>query len=182
MKVTPRVAAQPTPSSDAERARPAVARPAAAPAGAAPLDEATARASVEKFFAAFAAHDLKGLEAGYAPNAQFKDDMFTLTKRSSILKMWEGAPPFKAFKSEILEVKGNEVHARWVVDYEMFGNPIHNEIDSRLTLDNQGRITSQREDWDERKWMSQALPAVPRFLQPVAYFFMRPLLSMKMGG
>jgi len=159
-----------------------VRAPAAKVTPPAQLDEAAARAAVEKFFAAFAAHDLKGLEAAYAPNATFKDDMFDLSKRSSILKMWAGAPPFESFEAEILGVNGNEVHARWVVDYEMFGNPIHNEIDSRITLDAQGRIVSQREDWDERRWMSQALPAVPRFLQPVAYFFMRPLLSMKMGG
>ncbi|MBL8951039.1 MAG: nuclear transport factor 2 family protein [Myxococcaceae bacterium] len=182
MKVAPRVAAQPPPPAEAAPVRAAVTKPAATPTGAATLDEATARASVEKFFAAFAAHDLKGLDAAYAPNAKFKDDMFDLEKKSSILKMWKGAPPFESFKSEIISVKGNEVHAKWVVDYEMFGNKIHNEIDSRLTLDDQGRITSQREDWDERRWMSQALPVVPKFLQPVAYFFMRPLLNMQMGG
>ena len=144
--------------------------------------EARNRAAVERFFKAFATKDLKGLEAAYAPDVKFKDDMFTLSKRSSVMKMWEGAPPFKTFQSEILEVKGNEVRARWTVDYEMFGKPVHNVIESRLTLDDQGRITSQQEDWDERKWMKQALPLIPRFLQPVAYAVMRPLLSWQMGG
>ena len=62
------------------------------------------RTRSERFFAAFQAHDLKGLEAAYHPDAKFKDDMFDLTRRSSILKMWEGAPPFKGFKAEILGV------------------------------------------------------------------------------
>lgn len=180
MKVAPRVVTQPSPMPEAAKAK--AAKSTTAPAGQASLDEATARASVERFFTAFSTHDMKGLEAAYAPNAEFKDDMFDLSKRSSILKMWSGAPPFASFKSEILEVKGNEVHSKWVVDYELFGNKIHNEIDSHMTLDSQGRITSQREDWDEQRWMSQALPVVPKFLQPVAYFFMRPILSMKMGG
>lgn len=182
MRVPPQSAGRVVSTPQTRDAALARATQATTPTPAPVLDEATARASVERFFAAFAAHDMKGLEAAYRPDAKFKDDMFNLTRRSSILKMWEGAPPFKSFKSEILGVNGNEVHARWVVDYEMFGNEIHNEIDSRLTLDSQGRIASQREDWDERKWMSQALPAIPRFLQPVAYFFMRPILNMKMGG
>ncbi len=182
MRVPPQSAGRVVSTPQPREPAPARSAQPAEPASPAVLDEATARASVERFFAAFAAHDLKGLEAAYRPDAKFKDDMFDLTRRSSILKMWEGAPPFKSFKSEILAVNGNEVHARWVVEYEMFGNPIHNEIDSRLTLDSQGRIASQREDWDERRWMSQALPAIPRFLQPVAYFFMRPILNMKMGG
>lgn len=145
-------------------------------------DETRARAAVGAFFKAFEAHDKQALEAAYAPNVRFHDDMFTLSKRDSVMKMWGGAPPFKKFDAEILEVKGNEVHARWTVDYEMFGNPIHNVIDSKLTLDDQGRIVSQQEHWDPEKWMSQALPVIPKFLQGAAYFVMRPLLSWRMGG
>lgn len=171
-------------------AKPAAAAEAVAPTGWAAKtgatspakEEARSRAAADAFFKAFASHDMKGLEAAYAPNVKFNDDMFTLTRRESVLKMWSGAPPFKSFDAEILDVKGNEVTARWTVDYEMFGNKIHNVIDSKLTFDDQGRITSQQENWDERKWMSQALPLIPKFLQPAAYFVMRPLLSWRMGG
>ncbi|MFT3711692.1 MAG: nuclear transport factor 2 family protein [Archangium sp.] len=144
--------------------------------------EAKTRAAAEGFFKAFGSHDLKTLDASYAPNAKFHDDMFTLTKKDSVMKMWTSAPPFKKFDAEIIDVKGNEVHARWTCDYEMFGNKVHNVIDSKLTFDDQGRITSQQEHWDTQKWMSQALPIVPRFLQGAAYFVMRPLLSWQMGG
>lgn len=182
MKVQPRIAPAPSKTPDAAPVKAAALKPATKPAAPAPLDEATARSKVEAFFKAFENHDRQGLEAAYAPNAKFHDDMFTLTKRSSILEMWKGAPPFKTFKAEILDVKGNEVHAKWVAEYKIFGRDVHNEIDSHLTLDGEGRITSQQEDWDEKKWMSQALPVIPRFLQGAAYFVMRPLLSMKMGG
>jgi hypothetical protein len=144
--------------------------------------EARTRAAAETFFKAFGGRDLNTLEAAYAPDVKFKDDMFTLTKRSSVMKMWEGAPPFKAFNAEILSVKGNEVTAKWTCDYEMFGNKIHNVIESKLTFDDQGRITSQQENWDEKKWMKQALPFIPSFLQGAAYMVMRPLLSSRMGG
>lgn len=144
--------------------------------------EARTRAAADTFFKAFGSKDLKGLEAAYAPNVQFKDDMFTLSKRESVMKMWSGAPKFETFNAEVLDVKGNEVTARWTVDYEMFGNKIHNVIESKLTFDDQGRITSQKENWDETKWMKQALPFIPKFLQPAAYFVMRPLLSWQMGG
>jgi hypothetical protein len=144
--------------------------------------EARTRAAAEAFFKAFGSKDLKTLEGAYAPDVKFKDDMFTLSKRSSVMKMWEGAPPFKTFDAQILDVKGNEVTARWTVDYEMFGNKIHNVVESKLTFDAQGRITSQREDWNEQKWMKQALPFIPKFLQGAAYAVMRPILSARMGG
>ncbi len=144
--------------------------------------EARNTAAATRFFDAFHRHDLATLEQMYRPDAKFKDDMFTLSKRSSILKMWGGAPPFASFKAEVLEAKGDQVKARWVVDYEMFGNTIHNEIDSTLTFDAEGRVASQDEHWDPSKWMSQALPLIPKFLQPAAYAVMRPLLSMQMGG
>ena len=144
--------------------------------------EARNRAAAEAFFKAFGSRDLKTLEGAYAADVKFKDDMFTLSKRSSVMKMWEGAPPFKTFNAEILDAKGNEITARWTVDYEMFGNKIHNVVESKLTFDAQGRITSQREDWDETKWMKQALPFIPKFLQGAAYAVMRPILSSRMGG
>ncbi|MBS1153387.1 MAG: hypothetical protein H6Q89_5085, partial [Myxococcaceae bacterium] len=49
-------------------------------------------------------------------------------------------------------------------------------------LDGDGRIVEQREQWDQQKWMSQALPMIPRWAQGVAYRVMRPLLSASMGG
>lgn len=163
----------------AKGARPAVQT---APAAGPTETEQRNQAAAEAFFAAFGRGDHATLERHYAPNAHFKDDMFTLTKRSSIMKMWSGAPPFASFKSEILDVKGDQVKARWVVDYTMFGNKIHNEIESTLTFDAQGKIVSQDEHWDRSKWMSQALPFIPRFLQGAAYAVMRPLLTMQMGG
>ncbi len=144
--------------------------------------EAKTRAAAEAFFKAFGQKDLKALEAAYAPDVKFKDDMFTLSKRESVMKMWTGAPPFKTFDAEVLEVKGNTVKARWTCEYEMFGKPVRNEIESTLTFDAQGRITSQQEHWDTQKWMSQALPVVPKWAQGAVYAVLRPFMSWKMGG
>jgi hypothetical protein len=162
--------------------------PPAAPAKAAAvvakpvLSANETRAKAEQFFAAFGKKDLKALEAMYRPDAKFHDDMFDLSSRDSIMKMWGSAPPFETFRAEVKSVTPGEVRAKWVVDYEMFGNKVHNEIESVIRFDAQGRIVEQREDWDESKWMKQALPAVPRWAQGIAYHFMRPILSWKMGG
>ena len=155
---------------------------AAPTAFAATATETRNAATAEQFFAAFGRGDHAALEQHYRPDAKFKDDMFTLSKRSSIMGMWKGAPPFATFKAEVLEVKGDQVKAKWVCDYEMFGNKVHNEIESTLTFDAQGKIVSQNEHWDRTKWMSQALPMIPKFLQSAAYAVMGPVLSMNLGG
>jgi ketosteroid isomerase-like protein len=144
--------------------------------------ESRNRATAEQFFTAFGKRDLTAVEQAYRPDAAFKDDMFTLTKRSSIMKMWKGAPPFSTFKAEVLEAKGDQVKARWTCDYVMFGKKVHNEIESTLTFDAAGKIVSQHEHWDRTKWMSQALPFIPKFLQGAAYGVMGPVLSMQLGG
>jgi hypothetical protein len=144
--------------------------------------EARNRATAEQFFEAFGRRDFATLEGLYRPDASFKDDMFTLSKGGSIMTMWKGAPPFKVFLAEVGEAKGHQVRASWVAEYEMFGRPVRNEIDSTLTFDAAGRVQSQVETWNRERWMSQALPFVPKWAQPLAYAVMRPLLSWRMGG
>jgi ketosteroid isomerase-like protein len=157
------------------------------PAIAKPLQQTSAgpnrnREVAEQYFRAFASKDLTSLEKLYRPDATFHDDMFDLSKRESVLTMWRKTPSITNFKSEILSVNGDEVRAKWSCDYVMFGHPVHNEIDSTLKIAADGLIQSQNEHWDRSKWMSQALPAIPRWAQPIAYFVMRPLFSALMGG
>ncbi|MCU0699857.1 MAG: nuclear transport factor 2 family protein [Myxococcaceae bacterium] len=159
------------------------ARVAAAASAPTPT-EVRNRATAERFFEAFGRRDLATVEALYRPDATFKDDMFTLTKggRGSIMQMWRGAPPFKVFLAEVTGASGNQVRAKWVAEYEMFGRQIRNEIDSTLTFDEGGAIRSQVESWDRQKWMSQALPFVPRWAQGAVYAVLSPLLSWRLGG
>lgn len=183
--VAPKPAAVATPAAEVEA--PAVKAGWAAKSGAvagpaAGATQARNRATAERFFEVFGKREGPAIESFYRPDATFHDDMFDLSKRDSIMKMWAKAPPFATFKAEVLSAEGDTVKARWVVDYEMFGNKIHNEIDSTLTFDANGKISAQQEHWDPSKWMSQALPLVPRFAQGLAYMVMRPLLSRSMGG
>jgi hypothetical protein len=155
-------------------------QPARAPNGTA-IEERN-RAAAEGFFKALGSRDLSTLEHAYQPGAAFRDDMFDLTRRSSILKMWAGAPPFTSFSAEVIEARGDQVRARWTCEYVMFGRPVRNEIESTLTFAPDGTIASQHEHWDRTKWMTQALPVIPRFLQGPAYAVMGRLLSWKLGG
>ncbi len=193
MKVqsSPRVVTTPQPSvtpatttAAAERvsAQGWVAKSGSAAPTAATVTEPRNLAAAEKFFDTFGRGDHAALEQLYRPDAKFKDDMFTLSKRSSIMGMWKAAPPFATFKAEVLEAKGDQVKAKWVCDYVMFGNKVHNEIESTLTFDADGKVASQTEHWDKTKWMSQALPMVPKFLHGVAYALMGPILSSRLGG
>ena len=141
--------------------------------------EAKSRAAVEKYFAAFEAHDTKTLQAIYAPDASFKDNMFDLPNHDSIMNMWSKAPPFKKFEVQVLGVQGNEVHTRWTADYEIFGHQVHNEIDSRITVNANGQLETQREHWDQSKWLSQALPVIPKWAQGLAMGVLRPILNWK---
>jgi len=187
-----RVVTTPQPSVSGATAAEALATPtqgwvaksgkAAPTAQVASATETRNLAAAEKFFDAFGRHDLPALEQHYRPDAKFKDDMFSLNKRSSIMGMWKGAPPFATFKAEVLEAKGDTVKAKWVCDYVMFGNKVHNEIESTLTFDAEGKVASQTEHWDRTKWMSQALPMVPKFLHGVVYALMGPILSSRLGG
>ena len=176
MRVAPALSPRFTPLSLAAPA--VVSKPVSRPS----LDVEQTRGAAVKFFDAFKAHDLETLKSMYRPDATFKDDMFDLSSRESIMKMWSGAPPFAKFDVQFLETKSGEVKTRWTADYEMFGNKVHNVIDSTMRFDASGRVVSQREHWDEQKWMSQALPAIPKWAQGIAYHFMRPILSWQMGG
>ncbi|GEM_PF-2596322 len=143
---------------------------------------ARTRAVAENYFKAFEARDTEALKTFYRPDSTFHDDMFTLSKGESIVNMWKKAPPFATFKSEIVSATGDEVKAKWTVDYEMFGNKVHNEIESTMKIDGEGKIRDQQEHWDPKKWMKQALPLIPSWAQGLAYMVMRPLVSASVGG
>ena len=170
-------------------ARPPPTFPAAAVASpvkaqpASPVDtsavETKSKAVVLQYFEAFKNGDVAAMKKLYAPGATFKDNMFDLPNRDSILKMWGKAPPFESYKLEVLGVKGNEVHTRWTVDYKMFGHKVHNVVDSRIAVNADGQIASQRESWDQSKWLSQALPVIPKWGQGLAMMVMRPLVNMR---
>src|SRR5262245_50415288 len=100
--LSPRITPLPLLSAPIRVSKPvAVAKPV--------LSAEQTKAQAAKYFDAFKNHDMKALESLYRPDATFKDDMFDLSSRESILKMWSKAPPFAKFDVEYLETKPGEV-------------------------------------------------------------------------
>ena len=59
----------------------------------------------------------------------------------------------------------HEAKLDWVADYELGGNKIRNEVTTKLAIDGDGQIRRHEDSFDWKKWMDQAVPAVPKFIR-----------------
>ena len=76
------------------------------------------------------------MESVYAPNVQFKDEIFEYKDRSGAMNMWRtifGKAPDLKSTYKITSVEGDTVKAHWVADYTFFGRPVHNEVDATMS-------------------------------------------------
>ena len=123
------------------------------------------RVAVERFYAAFARLDGAAMQACYAPDATFDDEVFSLKGQAQIGGMWRmlcdtiEATGMAHWK---LVVSGITAHsAHWEAHY-MFsaaGRLVHNKVDAAFTFDGNGRITTHRDCFDFWTWSRQALGA-----------------------
>jgi hypothetical protein len=122
------------------------------------------RATIERFYTAFAALDAASMQACYAPEARFEDEAFQLRGAAQIGGMWamlcEGAssPQGRAHWKLDFEVL-DEHRAHWQAHYVFTatGRRVHNRIDAEFALDAQGLILSHRDRFDFPGWARQAL-------------------------
>ena len=123
------------------------------------------KATIEKFYAAFARLDGDTMQACYAPNAQFDDEAFSLQGPEQIGGMWrmlcdatrtKGLPHWKLELNQITDHS-----AQWNAHY-MFsatGRKVINRVESRFEFDANGLIVKQRDRFDFWAWSRQALGA-----------------------
>lgn len=128
-------------------------------ARAAPAAPASPRDVVTRFYAAFEKGDTATLEKLYAPDVKFQDAIFSYENRDGTMNMWRKilADPTTKIRFTLDNVDGSQVTGHWVADYKILGRPVHNEISTRMTVEN-GLITRHRDDFDWNKWAPQALP------------------------
>ena len=121
------------------------------------------RVAVERFYAAFARLDGAAMQACYAPDATFDDEVFSLKGQAQIGGMWrmlcDTAKGMAQWKLVVSDITAHSAH--WEAHY-MFsatGRLVHNKVDAAFTFDGNGRITTHRDCFDFWTWSRQALGA-----------------------
>jgi len=128
------------------------------------------RATIERFYTAFAGLDSATLQASYAERASFDDEAFSLQGRAQIGGMWRmlcDATRAKGLAHWRLEFSAvTERSAHWEARYlfSATGRLVHNRIDADFEFDADGLITRHRDRFDFWAWSRQALGAPGRLL------------------
>jgi len=121
------------------------------------------RATIERFYVAFARLDADTMQACYAPAAAFDDEVFSLHGREQIGGMWRmlctatKAKGLAHWKLELSEVTERSAH--WDAHYlfSATGRQVLNRIDAQFEFDADGLITRHRDRFDFWAWSRQAL-------------------------
>ncbi len=117
--------------------------------------------TIERLYAAFAAGNGAAMTACYAPDAHFQDPAFGDLEGDDVGAMWR----MLTGRARDLEItlRGHEADekagtAHWVARYTFStGRRVENDIHARFRFDDAGLITDHVDDFDFRKWASQAL-------------------------
>jgi SnoaL-like domain len=123
------------------------------------------KATIEKFYAAFARLDGDTMQACYAPHAHFEDEVFTLDGPGQIGGMWRmlcaatQAKGLAHWKLEVSQVTDHSAH--WDAHYlfSATGRKVLNRIDASFEFDANGLIVKHRDRFDFWAWSRQALGA-----------------------
>lgn len=128
-------------------------------------DEGTpSRSAVHRLYAAFREGDGEAMQACYAPDATFRDEVFDLRGAEEVGAMWK---MLLARGSDLevgvrdIHVDGDEATAHWVADYTFgaTGRQVHNEIEASLRL-RDGLIAEHLDRFSFWGWSRQALGPV----------------------
>lgn len=123
------------------------------------------RATIARLYDAFARLDGAAMQACYADDARFDDEVFSLRGPREIGAMWSMlCTSVRASEAGRAAWRLNthglaDDRVRWEVHY-LFGpraRPVHNVIDARFGFDAAGRITRHHDRFDFRRWSRQAL-------------------------
>lgn len=170
VRIPPRSpSAVPASSKTTQTPAPATAKAATvAPVGATTTAK-SAVALAERFYGAFAARDAAGMEACYAKDVVFHDPLFGHLNGPQVMEMWRAIIPAadpKTFQvtptvdqAPVEQRDGSfKVKVHWDAHYDLPGHThVDNRSDSTLVIKD-GRIVSQRDEWDLSNWTRQALP------------------------
>ena len=121
------------------------------------------RETVRRFYDAFAALDGAAMQACYADDATFEDEVFTLHGRRQVGGMWRmlcDATKAKGRDAWRLEASAiTERSAHWEAHYRFSatGRLVHNVIEAEFDFGPDGLIRRHRDRFDFYRWARQAL-------------------------
>ena len=123
------------------------------------------KATIERFYAAFAQLDGDTMQACYAPDAHFEDEVFTLDGPRQIGGMWRmlcettKAKGLPHWKLEVSQVTDRSAH--WDAHYlfSATGRKVLNRIDASFEFNANSLIVRHRDRFDFWAWSRQALGA-----------------------
>jgi hypothetical protein len=124
----------------------------------------TQRATIERFYAAFAARDLDTMASCYHPEIHFSDPVFPDLRGPQVMHMWRTLSGRSAnmdivyrdvIASETLDGTGS---AHWTARYVFSGTerPVVNEIDASFRFSD-GLFIRHVDSFDFWRWSRQAL-------------------------
>jgi ketosteroid isomerase-like protein len=121
----------------------------------------TNKEAIERLYAAFAGRDGAAMGACYSPAAHFHDPAFGDLEGGDIGAMWRMLTS-RARDLEITlrehEADERKGTAHWIARYTFStGRRVENDIHARFSFDRDGLITDHVDDFDFRRWASQAL-------------------------
>ncbi len=117
----------------------------------------------ERFYDALVNRRTDDMESLYDERVRFKDAVFTLDGRDATMRMWRTLirPGSSAtFRYTFERTDGDVAIGHWVADYQLGRRPVHNEIDSRLTV-RDGLIIAHEDSFAWPAWARQAFPLGP---------------------
>jgi ketosteroid isomerase-like protein len=117
--------------------------------------------TIERLYAAFAERNGAAMTACYAPGAHFRDPAFGDLEGDDIGAMWR----MLTGRARDLEITVREHEAdesagtaHWIARYTFStGRKVENDIQARFGFDQDGLIADHVDDFDFRRWASQAL-------------------------
>lgn len=116
---------------------------------------------LEDFYAAFARRDGDAMSRAYAPHATFDDPAFPGLKDGEPGAMWRMLTRrSKDLEVELVECSADDTSgsARWIATYTFgqTGRRVVNDVRSTFRFEG-GLIVAQRDEFDFRRWVGQAL-------------------------
>jgi ketosteroid isomerase-like protein len=122
---------------------------------------------IQRFYAAFHAHDGDAMAACYAPGAHFEDPVFVDLNGREPGDMWRMLTS-RADDLTVELVEHGDDSARWIARYTFTqtGRPVVNDVRSTFRFDESGLIADQHDVFDFTKWARQAI-GIAGLLPPV---------------
>jgi hypothetical protein len=121
------------------------------------------KATIEKFYAAFAKLDAATMQSLYAPQARFDDEAFSLKGPEQIGAMWrmlcEGVRAKGMAQWKLSTSNFTEHSVDWDAHYlfSATGRLVHNKIHAEFDFDSKGLIVLHVDKFNFWRWSRQAL-------------------------